>query len=43
MDHSEQSLILMNTLILGALALYAKENHNNPSSQRTTGYMDALL
>jgi hypothetical protein len=30
-------------LILGALALDAKENHNKASNQRTTGHMDALL
>jgi hypothetical protein len=35
--------VLLNTLILGALALDAKENYNKPSNQRTTGHMDALL
>ena len=35
--------ILLNNLILGALPLDAKDNHNKPPNQRTTGHIDALL
>ncbi|CAB4025093.1 Hypothetical predicted protein, partial [Paramuricea clavata] len=35
--------VLLNNLILGALSLDGKDNHNKPPNQRMTGHIDALL